>query len=63
MSDNFKEMTTKELTDYFLANRQDMKALEELKTRKGDISIKISADVTQEEMCRSLKEGIQSMSN
>lgn len=63
MSDNFKEMTTKELTDYFLANRQDMKALEELKTRKGDISIKISADTTQEEMCRSLKEGIQSMSN
>jgi hypothetical protein len=63
MSDNFKEMTTKELTDYFLVNRQDMKALEELKTRKGDISIKISADVTQEEMYRSLKEGIQSMSN
>jgi hypothetical protein len=63
MSDNFKEMTTKDLTNYFLANRQDMKALEELKTRKGDISIKISADVTQEEMYRSLKEGIQSMSN
>jgi hypothetical protein len=63
MSDNFKEMTTKELTDYFLVNRQDMKALEELKTRKGDISIKISADVTQEEMYRSLKEGIQSMTN
>ena len=62
MSDNFKEMTTKELTDYFLVNRQDMKALEELKTRKGDISIKISADAT-DEMCRSLKEGIQSMSN
>lgn len=63
MSDNFKEMTTKELTDYFLVNRQDMKALEELKTRKGDISIKIPADATQDEMCRSIKEGIQSMSN
>ncbi len=63
MSDNFKEMTTKELTAYFLANRQDMKAFEELKTRKGDISIKISADATPNEMCRILKEGIQSMSN
>jgi hypothetical protein len=63
MSDKFKEMTTKELTDYFLVNRQDMKALEELKTRKGDISIKISADATHDEMCRSIREGIQSMSN
>ena len=49
MKPDLKEMSNKVLTQYFLANRQDKEALKELKSRKGDISIRIPGNLTPED--------------
>lgn len=41
---DYKQMSKKELAEYFLKNRHDKIALEELRNRKSNITITIAAD-------------------
>lgn len=56
---NFKQMSTSELTKYFLANRQNKEALLELRKRPGKTKITISATASKQELQIALKKALE----
>lgn len=44
---NYKELSREELRKYFLENRHDKAALEELRSRKAKVTITIAPDAPQ----------------
>ena len=57
----YKSMTKSELKQYLLNNREDKEALKELKSRPKQNVITISADISEEEQKRILRQAISSI--
>ena len=56
---NYKSMTQKELKQHLLQNRDDFKALRELKSRPKHTSVTIPANTPEKESKRILKQTIE----